>query len=171
MRAVQGQPTQDGRRGQAANASFTTPSAEEIVRISAAHVALMERSDADDTWIWVGMEHLLLRTVGRRSGQEHKVALPFWRDDDDCRVVVASFGGAPRDPAWFSNLSDRAANPRVLVRVQRGAYWSAQEVLDGEDYRRTWSRLVADRPWYEGYVGAAGGRRIPLVRLPETEPV
>jgi deazaflavin-dependent oxidoreductase (nitroreductase family) len=171
VRAVQGQPTQEGRRPQPATASFTTPSAVEIVRISAAHVGLMETSDADDTWIWVGMEHLLLRTVGRRSGREHKVALPFWRDEGGCRVVVASFGGAPRHPAWFANLSDPTANPRVLVRVQRGAYWSAHEVLDGEDYRRTWSGLVADRPWYDGYVAAAGGRRIPLVRLPETQPV
>ena len=146
---------------------FETPTREQIVAISAKHVALMESSDADDAWVWVGMEHLLLRTVGRRSGKEHKVALPFWRDASGHRVVVGSFGGAPRHPAWFLNLSDAGANPRVHVTVQRGAYWSTAEILDGADYDVTWSGLVTDRPWYDDYVARACGRRIPLVRLRE----
>ena len=163
MPAVTSQPG-----GQAVTAEFETPTPEQIVKISGKHVALMESSDADDTWIWVGMEHLLLRTIGRRSGNEHKVALPFWRDASGARVVVASFGGAPTDPAWFLNLSDRTANPEVLVRVQGGLFWSSQQILDGEGYTSTWAGLVADRPWYDDYVRKAGGRRIPLVRLPET---
>ena len=146
---------------------FETPTREQIVKISAKHVAMMETSDSDDTWIWVGMEHLLLRTIGRRSGNEHKVALPFWRDPDGHRVVVGSFGGATKDPAWFLNLSDRSANPQVHVRVQGGEFTSTPEILDGDDYDRTWAGLVADRPWYDDYVAKAGGRKIPLVRLRE----
>jgi deazaflavin-dependent oxidoreductase (nitroreductase family) len=107
---------------QRATREFQTPTREEIVAISAQHVAMMETSDADETWIWVGMEHLLLHTVGRRTGTVHKVALPFWRDGDGHRVVVASFAGNPTDPAWFLNLSDREANPDVLVRVQGGTF-------------------------------------------------
>lgn len=149
---------------------FETPTRDQIVSISAKHVALMETSDADDTWIWVGMEHLLLRTIGRRSGNEHKVALPFWRDSDGHRVVVGSFGGAPKDPAWYLNLTDTTANPQVLVRVQGGQFWSTPQVLGGADYDRTWAGLVADRPWYDDYVAKAEGRKIPLVRLPETRP-
>src|SRR5207248_279376 len=154
--------------GQRVTAKFATPTRDEIVAISAKHVAMMETSDSDDTWIWVGMEHLLLRTVGRRTGSEHKVALPFWRDPAGHRVVVASFGGAPKDPAWFLNLSDRSANPEVQVKVQGGSFRSVPEVLDGDDYAATWAGLVADRPWYDDYTVKAGGRRIPLVRLPET---
>ena len=165
MRPVTSQPA-----GQGVSQKFETPTSEQIVKISAKHVAMMETSDADDTWIWVGMEHLLLRTVGRRSGNEHKVALPFWLDADGHRVVVGSFGGSPTDPAWFLNLSDRSANPEVLVRVRGGRFWSTPQVLDGDDYDRTWAGLVADRPWYDDYVAKAGGRRIPLVRLPETRP-
>ena len=149
---------------------FETPTKEQIVAISAKHVAMMETSDADDTWIWVGMEHLLLHTVGRRSGNTHKVALPFWRDQDGHRVVVASFGGNPTDPAWFLNLSDTSANPDVVVRVQGGLFRSVPQILDGEDYERTWAGIVEDRPWYAEYVKKAGGRRIPLVRLPESRP-
>jgi deazaflavin-dependent oxidoreductase (nitroreductase family) len=164
------QPAGQASPSQRVTHEFETPTREQIVKISAKHVALMETSDADDTWIWVGMEHLLLHTVGRRSGNLHKVALPFWRDPQGHRVVVASFGGAPTDPAWFLNLSDRTANPDVLVRVQGGLFRSVPEILDGDDYDRTWAGLVADRPWYDDYVAKAGGRRIPLVRLPESAP-
>lgn len=146
--------------------SWQTPSPEGIVAISRKQVAMMETSDADDTWIWAGMHHLLLRTIGRKSGNEHKVALPFWRDPDGHRVVVASFGGGPKDPAWYLNLSDRAANPEVLVRVQGGQFWAEPQVLDGDDYARTWEGLLADRPWYADYQEQTD-RRIPLVRLVE----
>jgi deazaflavin-dependent oxidoreductase (nitroreductase family) len=164
---VPGVTSQPG--SQRAEGEWTTPDRDQIVAISAKHVALMETSDADDTWIWVGMEHLLLHTVGRRTGNEHKVALPFWRDPDGHRVVVASFGGAAKDPAWFLNLSDKSANPLVKVRVQRGLFWAEAQVLDGDAYERTWAGLLADRPWYDDY-RQRSGRRIPLVRLVDQRP-
>jgi deazaflavin-dependent oxidoreductase (nitroreductase family) len=151
------------------SSDFTTPTRDEIVGISHQHVAMMETSDADDVWIWVGMHHVLLHTVGRRTGDTHKVALPFWRDPNGHRIVVASFAGAPKDPAWFLNLSDKQANPHVLVRVQGGLFWSDAQILDGEDYDATWAELVVDRPHYEDY-RAKTERRIPLVRLVETRP-
>jgi len=149
--------------------AWETPSLEEIAAITKLHVQAMESSDNDAVWAQVGQHHVLLRTVGRKSGNEHKVALPFWRDADGHRVVVASYAGAPSDPSWFLNLSDRSANPEVLVRVQTGQFWSVPEVLDGDDYTRTWALLTADRAWYNDYQ-AKTERRIPLVRLPETRP-
>ena len=148
---------------------FVEPPREEIPGISRNHVAFMESTDEDQAWVLAGMHHVILRTVGRRSGAEHKVALPFWRDPDGNRVVVASFSGAPQHPSWYLNLSDRSANPEVLVRVQGGSYWSAAEILDGDDYDRTWAGLTADRPWYNDYQSRTD-RRIPLVRLVETRP-
>lgn len=156
----------DSQRAEA----FQTPPRERIPQISRAHVAAMESSAADEVWVLAGMHHVLLRTVGRRSGREHKVALPFWRAPDGRRVVVASFSGAPQHPAWFCNLLDRAANPEVLVGVQGGRFWARADVLEGEEHERTWAALVADRPWYADYLAVAGGRVIPLVRLVELRP-
>ncbi len=152
------------------SSEFTTPDRSEIPAISASHVAMMEASDDDRVWVWVNMHHVVLRTIGRRSGTEHKVALPFWRDPGGQRIVVASFSGAPKDPAWYLNLADRAANPEVYVRVQGGAYWSVPEVLEGSEYDAIWQGLIADRPHYADYQ-ADTERRIPLVRLPQTRPV
>lgn len=133
------------------------------------HVQAMETSDADEVWQQAGMHHVLLRTIGRKSGKEHKVALPYWRDPEGHRIVVASFAGFDQHPSWFVNLADRDANPEVLVKVQGGAFWSVPEILDGDEYTRIWELLVADRAWYADYQ-ARTDRRIPLVRLPETRP-
>lgn len=149
--------------------AWETPSEQEIPAISKMHVSAMESSDDDMIWVQAGMHHVLLSTVGRKSGATHKVALPFWRDPDGNRVVVASFAGATKDPAWFTNLADRTANPKVHVRVQGGSFWSVPEILDGDEHARIWQLLTEDRDWYRNYQ-AKTERRIPLVRLPETEP-
>jgi deazaflavin-dependent oxidoreductase (nitroreductase family) len=149
--------------------AWETPSLEEIPVITKGHVSAMEASDDDAVWVISGMHHVLLTTVGRKSGQEHKVALPTWRDPGGHRIVVASFAGAPGHPSWYLNLSDRAANPEVLCRVQGGRYWSVPEILEGDERARTWELLVADRAWYQDYQDKTD-RAIPLVRLVETRP-
>ena len=129
----------------------------------------MEQTDDDMVWVAAGMSHLLLTTVGRKSGNEHKTPLPYWLDENDDRIVVASMAGAPKSPAWFHNLSDKDANPTILVRERSNMFWSDAEVLDGDDYQRTWQALTDDRPFYLAYQEKTE-RRIPLVRLPETAP-
>ena len=89
-------------------------------------------------------------------------------DRDGQRIVVASFAGATNHPDWYLNLADRERNPEVLCKVAAGAYWSAQEILDGDDYATCWAQLTADRAWYNDYQ-AKTQRRIPLVRLPEID--
>jgi deazaflavin-dependent oxidoreductase (nitroreductase family) len=149
--------------------AWETPSLDEIPVLSRGHVEAMEATDDDAVWVQAGMHHVLLHTVGRMTGAEHKVALPFWRDPKGHRIVVASYAGAPNHPSWFLNLRDRPAGSEVLCRVQGGQFWSVPEILDGEDYEGTWSLLVEDRAWYADYQ-AKTGRRIPLVRLPESRP-
>jgi deazaflavin-dependent oxidoreductase (nitroreductase family) len=146
--------------------TWDTPSLDEIPVISRGHVEAMESSDDPAVWDVAGMHHVLLYTVGRKSGTVHKVALPTWRDPDGERVVVASFAGATAHPSWFVNLRDRAANPTVRCRVQGTEYTTTPEILEGDEYDRIWKLLTADRAWYNDYQ-AKTDRKIPLVRLPE----
>ncbi len=149
---------------------WETPPRDQIPKLSRAHVAAMQQMDDDVVWVQAGMPHVLLRTIGRRSGQEHLVALPTWTDPDGHRIVVASFSGAPKHPAWYLNLTDRTANPRVLCRVQGGEYWSTPEILEsGDERQRIWDLLLQDRAWYADYQ-AATDRVIPLVRLRAEDP-
>jgi deazaflavin-dependent oxidoreductase (nitroreductase family) len=148
---------------------FEEPPREEIPGISRGHVAAMEASDDDAVWCIAGMHHVVLYTIGRKSGNEHKVALPYWVDEEGNRVVVASFSGAPDHPSWYLNLSDRDANAEVRMRVQGGEFWVDPQVLEGSDYAATWTALNADRPWYDDYQSRTD-RQIPLVRLIELRP-
>ena len=95
--------------------------------------------------------------------------LPYWQDEEDQKYVVASFSGAPANPAWYVNLADRQANPEVMVKERADTYWADAQVLDGDDYTRIWAGLTADRPFYNDYQ-AATERRIPLVRLVKLRP-
>jgi deazaflavin-dependent oxidoreductase (nitroreductase family) len=149
--------------------AFETPERDTIVASMREHVAAMEQSDDEEAWIAAGMHHLLLRTIGRRSGEERKVALPFWKDADGRLIVVASYSGAPNHPAWYANLADRDANPEVLCRIRQRRFWADTEILDGDEYASVWESLTADRPFYRDYQ-ALTQRRIPLVALIETRP-
>jgi deazaflavin-dependent oxidoreductase (nitroreductase family) len=145
---------------------FVEPPRETIPGISRRHVATLEVSDADADWVRGNQHLIVLRTLGRKSAKEHKVALPYWLDPDGHRILVASFAGAPRHPHWYLNLADRTANPEVLVRAQKGSFWAEAQVLEGEDYDRTWAALTADRAHYIDYQTRTD-RKIPLVRLIE----
>ncbi len=148
---------------------WETPSHEEIPTITKMHVAGMEATNADEAWVVAGMHHVIIHTIGRKSGNEHKVSLPVWKDPQGLRIVVASFAGHDQHPSWFVNLRDRTANPQVRVRSQHHDYWCEPEILEGDDYAQTWAALTADRAWYNDYQ-ARTERTIPLVRLPETRP-
>ena len=145
---------------------YEEPSFHEIAAISRQHVQAMETSTDTAVWGAVGNELLLLRTIGRRTGREHKVSLAFWRDDAGLPVLVASYAGAPRHPDWYLNLADRRANPSVVVRTVDRTYTAEVEELDGEEYDRIWARLTLDRPSYRGYATRTD-RRFALVRLHE----
>ena len=149
--------------------AWQTPTHEQIIELTKQHVAALETVDLDVAWVQAGMHHIVVRTIGRKSGREHKIALPVWLDGHGHRVVVASFAGHEKHPAWFVNLADTDANPEVLCRAQRHSFWSVPEVLLGADRVEPWRQLTADRAWYNDYQ-AKTKREIPLVRLPETRP-
>lgn len=145
--------------------TFKTPPIPEIPGITRRHVAHLETTTDESAWTRAGMRHLVLRTIGRKSGKAHKVALPYWCDTDGNRIIAASFAGNEKNPAWFHNLSDKSANPTVWLKDRQEEADVEALVLEGEDYERTWEALCQDRPFYRAYQ-AKCERRIPLIRLP-----
>ncbi|MFE7802181.1 nitroreductase family deazaflavin-dependent oxidoreductase [Nocardia sp. NPDC057440] len=83
-----------------------------------------------------GNPTLLLRTVGRKSGQERTSALTYGRDGGDY-LVTASNGGSPRPPGWLANLK---AKPECEIQVgRRKMTVVARPTLpDDPDYARRW---------------------------------
>ena len=148
---------------------FEEPPRSEIPGISKMHVEAMESSDDDAVWIGAGMHQVIIYTVGRKSGNEHKVALPVWFDDDGHRIVVASYAGNDRHPHWYLNLADKDANPQVKVKTRDREFWADAQILDGREYDDVWQQLVNDRAYYENYQTRTS-RKLPLVRLVEIRP-
>lgn len=109
------------------------------------------------------MPVLLLTTRGRRTGEERSVALQYLRDGGSY-VVIGSYAGEDRHPAWWLNLR---ATPDALVTLRGGRHRvRAREAL-GEERDRLWRRIVEAGPAYAEY-DERTTRRIPVVVL---EPV
>src|SRR5262245_10122949 len=87
-----------------------------------------------------GRPALMLHTVGRRTGEPRTTSLTYARDGDDY-LIVASYGGAPRHPAWFLNVR---AHPEVEVQVGRDRRRATARVAEGEERERLW-RLVNEQ--------------------------
>jgi deazaflavin-dependent oxidoreductase (nitroreductase family) len=101
---------------------------------------------------------LLLRTRGRRSGQQRTAALLYYRDADRL-IVVGSRGGSDTPPAWLLNLQ---AQPDVEVQIGTRRFPATARVATAGEQKRLWPVMTALWPDYERYQ-AQTRRRIPLV--------
>jgi F420H(2)-dependent quinone reductase len=106
---------------------------------------------------------VLLTTTGRKTGKARTTPLASFEDGGDL-LIVASFGGAPKNPAWFTNLR---ANPEVTVQLRGRVFRAKAEAVAGEERARLWKMIVEQAPVFGGYERKAVGREIPVVRLKE----
>lgn len=112
-----------------------------------------------------GLPGILLTTTGRRSGARRTVHLPTIVDGTEL-LVVASFAGNERHPAWYLNL---VAEPRVEVQRGRRTFAATATPVEGEERERLWGRIVAIAPYYADYQRGIT-RLIPIVRLVPDSP-
>lgn len=94
-----------------------------------------------------GFSVVVLTSVGARTGKLRKT--PLMRvEHDGAYAVVASLGGAPKNPVWYHNL---LTNPQV--ELQDGPVkhdYTAREVF-GEERDLWWARAVESFPNYADY--------------------
>lgn len=108
-----------------------------------------------------GMPVLILTTTGRRSGTRRTTVLTTPLHDDDRVVLVASYGGDSRHPAWFGNLR---ANPEAEVLLDGRTRRMRARVASPEEKAELWPEVVKVYPGYDAYQRRAD-RDIPLVIL------
>lgn len=108
-----------------------------------------------------GMPVVMLTTTGRKSGQPRTTMLTSPIQEGDCIVLVASYGGDPRHPAWFLNLE---ANPDVEVVTGGKRSKMKARVATSEEKDRLWPQLTARYKGYEAYQTKTT-RDIPVVLL------
>ena len=123
------------------------PSAWDWVR---EQVATYERTDGREanTLRDTGLPIIIVTTRGNKSGKLRKTALMRVEHNGEY-ALVASMGGAPKNPVWYYNLK---ADPDAVV-IQDGPepFDATARELSGAERAEWWKRAVAAYPDYADY--------------------
>ncbi|WP_369372383.1 nitroreductase/quinone reductase family protein [Promicromonospora sp. Populi] len=110
----------------------------------------------------MGMNLLVLTTIGRKSGQTRLNPLAWFPGPDGSWLVVASAGGSAANPAWYLNL---AANPDQVSVEQGGRKVDVTaEQLNGAERAQAWQQITAAADQFRRYEETTD-REIPVIRL------
>lgn len=111
---------------------------------------------------FMGMDILVLNTVGRRSGRPRETPLAWYPDGDGAWLLVASGGGSV-DPDWHGNLM---AHPdRATIELPgRPPIPVGPRTLDGSARDQAWRRIIAANPRMAKYQDKSD-RQYPIIRL------
>ena len=109
--------------------------------------------------IW-GLPIVLLTTTGRVSGRQRTVPLCTLRKGESF-VVIGSYGGLDRAPAWWLNLQ---REPRATVRIGSATRNVVAREAEAEERAQLWAEVTSIAPGYLGYERRTA-RRIPVVVL------
>ncbi|MFB4305417.1 nitroreductase family deazaflavin-dependent oxidoreductase [Actinomadura sp. GTD37] len=129
------------------------------------HVRAYLETDGAEGHLYQGWPTLLLTTRGRRSGRLRRTALIYGRDGDRY-LLVASNAGAPRNPAWYLNLT---ADPHVTVQIGPDTFTARARTAAPQERPPLWDLVTSVFPLYDTYQ-AASGQDIPLVILDAVTP-
>ena len=92
-----------------------------------------------------GMPLIELVTIGRRSGKARATMLSVPIIHGDRLVLVASFGGDDRHPAWYLNL---LSNPEVRVTIAGLTRTMIARIATEEERAQLWPQIISV---FEGY--------------------
>jgi deazaflavin-dependent oxidoreductase (nitroreductase family) len=111
---------------------------------------------------FMGMDVLILNTVGKRSGQRRETPVAWFADGEDARLVVAS-GGGSRHPDWHANLMAHPGRATIELPGQEPVPVTPHR-LDGAERDEAWQRITTAQPRLAKYQ-AKSDRRYPVIRL------
>ncbi|TYB40057.1 nitroreductase family deazaflavin-dependent oxidoreductase [Actinomadura chibensis] len=124
--------------------------------------ARMNRKIRRGRGTFMGMDVLILNTVGRRSGEPRQTPVAWFPDTDDTRLVVAS-GGGSQNPDWYANLMAHPDQASIEL-PGRDAVGVTPHRLDGAERDEAWQRIAAAQPRLAKYQSKSD-REYPIVRL------
>ena len=127
------------------------------------NAAIVEEFRANDGVVggpFEGGTLLLLHTTGAKSGQPRLSPLAYLTIDGKM-LIIGSFAGAPKDPAWVHNLR---ANPQAHIEVGTDAYDVNVRELPTDERDELYAKIVAVAPGFGEYQ-AKTTRVIPLFEL------
>ena len=106
-----------------------------------------------------GIPIIVVTMIGRTSGKVRKIGLMRVEHDGEY-ALVASVGGAPKDPDWYLNL---LADPdNVTIQDGPAPFPVTVREIHGDEKAAWWERAVAVFPSYADYQ-AKTDREIPVL--------
>jgi deazaflavin-dependent oxidoreductase (nitroreductase family) len=111
---------------------------------------------------FLGFNALVLTTVGRKTGAERTTPVGWFPGKDGSWLIVASAGGAKKNPAWYYNI---AAHPdQVQIEVEGRKVAVSAEQLHGTERAEAWQQITTAAPRFAQYQ-VKTDREIPIIRL------
>ena len=110
-----------------------------------------------------GATLLLLHTTGAKTGKTRLSPLAYLTVDDTM-LILGSYAGAPKDPAWVHNLR---ATPRAYIEVGTDAFDVDVRELSADERDATYPKITEVAPVFAEYQ-AKTARAIPLFELTRT---
>ena len=107
-----------------------------------------------------GKPVIVLTSVGAKTGKLRKSAL-MRVEHEGVYAVVASLGGAPKNPVWYQNLK---SNPHVELQDRATKHDYLAREVSGDEKAIWWERAVQAWPDYATYQ-ARTDRQIPVFVL------
>jgi deazaflavin-dependent oxidoreductase (nitroreductase family) len=111
---------------------------------------------------FMGMRLLVLNTVGKKTGVARANPVGWFAGDDGSWLIVASAGGAARNPAWFYNIGAHPEALSIDIGGSNVPVTAAQ--LEGADRANAWKSITTASPRFSQYESKTD-REIPVIRL------
>jgi deazaflavin-dependent oxidoreductase (nitroreductase family) len=89
----------------------------------------------------------LVTMTGHKSGKKKTIALMYTADGDNV-LLVASLGGAPKNPVWYFNLK---AQPEIEIQLGRVRRKMLAREAGADERARLWPKVVASYPSFANY--------------------
>ncbi len=101
-----------------------------------------------NTLLDTGLPVIIVTTRGNKSGKLRKTPLMRVEHDGEY-ALVASMGGAPKNPVWYHNV--RADPDAVTIQDGPEPFDASVREVTGDERAAWWERAVAAYPPYAEY--------------------
>jgi|SRR6516162_109632 len=156
--------TEEGRSGSGPGTVDWDAAKSHTRRFNAAFIEEFRRTGGKVPGELGEVDILLLTATGAKSGELRTVPVGFHRIDDRL-IILASMGGADKNPPWFYNV---VANPEVTIELGEEPVRARAKVTEGDDRDYLFSKVCERMAVFADYQERTD-RLIPVIELEPLE--
>jgi deazaflavin-dependent oxidoreductase (nitroreductase family) len=121
------------------------------------NVAVYKKSGGRFMGSFLGRPICIVTMTGRKTGKRYEIPLMYVPYGEQ-QILVASMGGASKNPTWFYNLK---ANPDISIQAKGETRTYRAHQVSPEKKAELWPTIIEAYPPYDAYQ-ARTDRDIPV---------